>query len=484
MTSDASATPDSTPGPAFWRLAALAAGLLGLALRWPGLSRFPFEQDELYTLQEARELFSTTLLPGIDGRPLYYLLHHAVSAMLPPGELGARLPAFVFGAAGLFVTYRLGRYLGGMAAGFLCLLLVSLSPWHIYVSGEARYYSLVYLAAVTAILLLLRARETDRIGHHAGAALCLIVGSLTHPTFMFPMLGVAAALNIEPAGERSAWRWPTKKAVLACWLPTALILGAYFLNLKLTGRGSTLSNWNGRGWLATVRLVPAMAQLVSTGVLAGALAGFVLASRSSSNRARRFAAICAGGLLAGVGLLVAASLRTDVYADYGVAMLPLILAAAGCLALLGLGREPSPGAPIALGLILGAAALPETVSQVGDGMRFDYRPAFARILAVGPSLPALVWPKVIQEHYAPTIHGIEFSGGEGQLDSLAARSEAFWVVASEKRQGMVGDDGGRTSTWLDRNCHRSLTTTGRRLDFRYFRVVLFACGTASAMPPR
>jgi hypothetical protein len=443
-------------------------------MRWYGLARFPFEQDELYTLQESRELFQTTLLPGIDARPLYYLLHHALMPFLQHGELGARLPAFAFGLLGLAVTWQLGKYLAGGPGGLLAITLSAFSPWHLFVSGEARYWSLVYLVSVGAILLLIQARESDRWVSHGAAGVVLIIGGLTHPTFLFVLIGIAGASLIEPTLSGYAVRWPSRKAILATWLPAGILIGGYLLTLKLTGRGSTLSNWSGRGWLATLRLLPAMVQLATPSLVTAGAIGAVASLLWGSIRAKRFVLLTVGGTITGTGLLLLASLRTDVYADYGVSLLPLGIGAATCILLLpGISRV----GPVAcaLSLVLASAMAPEMVSQLSDGMRYDYRAAFTHIERHGLDRPVLTWPTVIQQYYAPELRAAEFRRTVAQLDSMSVAVPAFWVVTSQDRQGVVGDSGRTLASWFARHCSEATNNARLRFDYREYRVVSYLC---------
>ena len=70
----------------------IAILLLAAAVRAYGAWAFPFEQDELYTVDEATNLFHTKLLPGIQARPVFFLLEHPVVVLLPhvPAILRAR----------------------------------------------------------------------------------------------------------------------------------------------------------------------------------------------------------------------------------------------------------------------------------------------------------------------------------------------------------------------------------------------------------
>jgi len=70
---------------------ALALLAVAAAFRVPGVMGHIFDQDELYTLVESTHLFSTTLEPGIEARPVYYLLQHALLGVVPHTEIGLRI---------------------------------------------------------------------------------------------------------------------------------------------------------------------------------------------------------------------------------------------------------------------------------------------------------------------------------------------------------------------------------------------------------
>jgi len=458
-----------------WELGSLAVFLVGAGMRWYGLSRFPFEQDELYTLQESRELFATTLLPGIHARPLYYLLHHLLTPVLPAGEFGARIPAFLFGLAGLVVTWLLGRYVAGPRGGFLALAICAFSPWHIFVSGEARYWSLIYLISVTTLLLMIAGRRANQWHAYLPAMGLLVAGTLTHPTFIFPFIGIAATALLAVEDGRIMFKWPSRTEALGMWIPAGVIILGYIVSLKVAGRGSTLSNWSGRGWSATLRLLPAMIQLATPAVVAAAVVAVAQSILWGTNRAKEFGLIAIAGMISGTALLLLASTRTDVYADYGVSMLPLGIAAIAFIATEGGAWSGRITGGFAAVLI--AAMLPASISQLSDGMRFDYRPAFSAIESgPRPMNSVLAWPLVIQRHYAPALAAGEFLRVTSQLDSLQSTGQPFWVVASENRSGLVGDSSGEVESWLDEHCRRRLTTEHTRLDYRLYRVVLHECG--------
>src|SRR5690606_19683228 len=205
----------------FALILAAAAGL-----RVHGLGSYPFEEDELYTVVEATHLFESPLQPGIEARPLYYLLQHVLFEWVPPTHVGMRLLPLLFGILGIYVTWKLGAELFGRLGAIAAALWAALAPWHLHVSGMARYGSLLYLLSALFLLFLIRAWDTDRPRDYLAALVVLVLGTATHPTFLFPVAGVAlAAVLVGPSG-RLGWAWPSRAAWSALWLPFVATAGA------------------------------------------------------------------------------------------------------------------------------------------------------------------------------------------------------------------------------------------------------------------
>src|SRR5690606_19167765 len=122
-----------------------------------------------------------------------------------------------FGVAGLLVTWVLARRLAGVAGAAVATLMVAVSPWHLYASQVARYWTLVYLLAAAAYLLPPRALDRDAPGGYLAALAVLVLGRPTHPTFVFPMVGCMLALHSLDAAGRAGWTWPTRRAWMFLW---------------------------------------------------------------------------------------------------------------------------------------------------------------------------------------------------------------------------------------------------------------------------
>lgn len=450
--------------------------LAGLALRIFAAFRFPFEQDELYTFLESRDLFHTGLAPGIDTRPLYYLIQHPLLGAVPT-PLSLRWLPLLFGALGLWATWQIGRRYFGAAGGVVAAILVAVSPWHLYASSMARYYSLVYLCAALVVLWLPGAYESDEPKDYLRLLAVFIVGTLTHPSFVFAMVGLVAGLSLVRNDARFGLRWPSVKAWTYLWGPYAAALVIEFLMVHFFGRRGSIGNLGSRGIAATLRLVPAMVDWMTLPVFIGACVGALLMTfRRSENR--RIGVIAIASTIGAMVLLVGASFRTGVYADYGIGILPLLFLCVTALSSeLASPIERGRANLVLLALVVGSGA-PSIVSFLSDGLRFDYRPAYRAIAAKDPKGVVLGWPEVLRRFYAADLRGYELKPDSTYLNGILQREQHVWAVVSAKRYGIVEDDAGQIAGWLAANCHFENSFTRPRLDYRLYRVDLYQCRAA------
>src|SRR6185437_5771802 len=127
-----------------------------------------------------------------------------------------------------------------------------------------------------------------------------------------------------------------------------------------------------------------------------------------------------------------------------------------------------------LALILAGSAA-SVVSYFSDGMRFDYRPAYARIARDSSHLAVLGWPAILQEHYAPAMKRYELRPNRAYLDRVLATEHDVWAVVSVKRYGIASDEGGVTEQWVAQHCRIVARYERPRFDFRMYRVELLRC---------
>jgi uncharacterized membrane protein YgcG len=168
--------------------------LLGLALRLPALGDSLFG-DELssYFVVTGRSLAGTFHL--LNGNaielnpPLYFALAWASEKLAGDSAQSLRLISLVAGTAAIPLTYVLGRLTVGLRAGLAAAAMVTLSPFLIFFSAEARAYALLMVLVLVSSIGLLQALRTGRLRWWAVYAVCSCAAMYTHYTSLFVLVG-------------------------------------------------------------------------------------------------------------------------------------------------------------------------------------------------------------------------------------------------------------------------------------------------------
>jgi hypothetical protein len=452
--------------------------VVAAALRLYGALVFPFEQDELYTVNEATYLFKTPLLPGIQARPVFFFLEHPIVTYLPHSAIILRTLPLIFGLIGVLLIWVLARRVVGERAAAVAALIAALSPWHLYASGFGRYYSLIFMLATLVYWLLPKAYDSDQPRDYVAVLGALLVGSWTHPSFVFPVAFASLGVMAMRSDGRLGWRWPTVRGWMFLWGPFVALSAIIYAVIRLVHPATTVANGGDRGLGATLRLVPAMVDWMTPTVFVLASIGAITLLRSPEPLRRRFGLMAILGTVGMIVALFSLSFITAIYADYGVAAMPLIfVAAAGFVQAI----EEAVPFPRNRGLVYGVVGvvlvgiLPSAVSYLSDGTRFDYRPAYGQIVRTAPDLPVLTTPIILQREYAPQLRAYDLPRRRAKLDTLLARERNLWAVISVKRYGIMGDDRGEIAEWLADRCRPAGTHQRPRLDYRVYRVDLWRC---------
>src|SRR5207248_10770349 len=100
---------------------------------------------------------------GANG-PLYTLLLHFWLMLAGTSEAAVRLLPLIFGVATIPLMYEFGRRLGRPTLGLLGAGLLTISPFHIWHSQDAKMYTLVVFVTLLSTTLYLTALDRDRVG--------------------------------------------------------------------------------------------------------------------------------------------------------------------------------------------------------------------------------------------------------------------------------------------------------------------------------
>ena len=132
---------------------------VGAFLRFSHLNSQSPWMDEIYTLNVADpELpFSKTIseINLREGFPyLYFLVMKALFGIFGHHILVARIISALAGIAGSYLMYRIGKSLYDKNTGLIAAVLVAVSDYCIYISQDARPYSIYFFAVVLSFLIL------------------------------------------------------------------------------------------------------------------------------------------------------------------------------------------------------------------------------------------------------------------------------------------------------------------------------------------
>jgi 4-amino-4-deoxy-L-arabinose transferase-like glycosyltransferase len=133
----------------YWLLAAIT--LLAAVLRFYRLGQWSFWIDEIYTINHALQHFGTieqileNIPPVRNWMPVSVLLAAQALNILGISEWSARISAAVIGIVSIPILFFPTRRIFGTQVALIALLLLAVSPWHIFWSQNARFYTSLFL---------------------------------------------------------------------------------------------------------------------------------------------------------------------------------------------------------------------------------------------------------------------------------------------------------------------------------------------------
>ena len=138
----------------------IAGVIVASALRVWGLQSQSLTMDEIADISSASRSLSSVIHVRDGFPPLYGLLVHGWLAAFP-GEANVRWLSVILGVLTVLAMWRFGSWAGGERVGWLAALALAISPFHRWVSQEARAYVLYVLLAVVALWFFFRAMSTN-----------------------------------------------------------------------------------------------------------------------------------------------------------------------------------------------------------------------------------------------------------------------------------------------------------------------------------
>jgi mannosyltransferase len=156
--------------------------LLGAALRLFHLGSQSLWLDESLSLVFAsvslKDSMEAILADGVHP-PLYYLVLRLFLLMGQSEEI-ARLPSAIFGILTIPLVYEIGRLCSDQKVGLVSALFLSLSPFHVWFSQDARMYAMATFLTLASVYFFLRLLQGDNWRWWMGFVVCTALGYYTH----------------------------------------------------------------------------------------------------------------------------------------------------------------------------------------------------------------------------------------------------------------------------------------------------------------
>ncbi|MGB9773196.1 MAG: glycosyltransferase family 39 protein [Bacteroidota bacterium] len=225
--------------------------LIALFLRMQGLGRQSLWNDEMFTLKLISlpwGEFLGRVMKHTAHPPLFFVIEKVVTMFTGTSEAGLRFLPALFGAATVPILYFFLREMWSKEAAIIAGALMTLSPYHLAYSQEARPYSLAMFFATLATLILFRiCTQGQSINGNASPAekklflalmLVDLAGLYTHYWYAFVVASHFVAVLLIPS-LRVRWRW-----FLAIWLVDGMFfLPQLFFAFSHAGKVASANWW-------------------------------------------------------------------------------------------------------------------------------------------------------------------------------------------------------------------------------------------------
>lgn len=195
--------------------------IVAFALRVFRLDASGLGYDELFSLAAGTLPYPDWMLAVLEDRvhpPGYYFLGQFWYG-IGRAEFSVRYLSVCFGVLAIPVIYRLGEASVDERVGLIAAALLTVSPFHIYYSQEARMYSLVAFLALGANYFFIRLLERGKARNALGYVVLTTGGLYTH--YLYTMVVLAQMVFV--VLQRRTYR-----AMLTRWFAALIGVGALY----------------------------------------------------------------------------------------------------------------------------------------------------------------------------------------------------------------------------------------------------------------
>jgi mannosyltransferase len=202
-----------------------AITLLAAVLRFYKLGEWSFWYDEIFTLRDVNNLLEISIIEQQFSRALIYI---AVN-LLGTNEFNARLVPALVGTITIPILYFPTRKMFSPAVAIFSALFLAISPWHLYWSQNARFYTTLLFFYMLGLFLVYFAIEKDKPWYLVFALILLGLAVLERlfAVMLVPVIGgYLIALKVLPIEKPAGFR---ARNIWILMIPTIIIglVGSY-----------------------------------------------------------------------------------------------------------------------------------------------------------------------------------------------------------------------------------------------------------------
>jgi uncharacterized membrane protein len=167
--------------------------------------------------------------------PLLSLLINHVFLLLGKSDFYLRLPSMLFGIGSLPLCYVLAKRVTCPLAAVFAVLVLAISPFHIWYSQEGRMYAQLLFLSLLSTVLLMRALERGKLHLWAFYTLIITAGVYTHVLMVLGAMAQLLWVRLYHRQHLLAYGTSSAAAVLLCLPLAGRWMGIFF---HLAGRAS------------------------------------------------------------------------------------------------------------------------------------------------------------------------------------------------------------------------------------------------------
>jgi mannosyltransferase len=429
------------------------------AIRLYKLGAWSFWVDEMFTIKDSldRSAFFHHLT-----YPLSYVLIGAAMKTGGVNEWTARIVPCIFGMVTPAVIYLLARREFGRGPALAAAGLIAISPWHIYWSQMARFYTMTMFFSAISALLFFSGYERRSKWRMGAAAVTMVLAALSHYS---GFLVFVALIAFTIANQRLKWSEPEESngggsrrgALLAFYVPF-LVAGMamapkVLMILYSYSKASATTGTNfGNPIKGAVYVAFSTLYRVEFAVAAAAILTAVFLLRRRDRRGLFLSCL----IVVPIVILVVAGTMSRGENRYALVTLPAFAILAGMGITIAYDQLRSRGAAIAaiVPAILILPLLQHTAtyfSSISGGERWNYRSAAELIRKNDRPGDTVLTPMFMPMDYYMDRSGTPVAGlKRSRLKDYAKSHNRLWFVVEDSTRGE--SDSLNAQTWLKKNC--------------------------------